>query len=73
MTRSMSLCLLCAQPMPGDAGICAFHVHDARDDWATGNRVMCDFVHRGIVAPWAETDADTSWLVGEFLDEALSP
>jgi hypothetical protein len=22
-----------------------------RDDWATGNRIMCDFIHRGIVAP----------------------
>ncbi len=21
------------------------------DDWATGNRIMCDFLHRGIVLP----------------------
>jgi|RhiMetdeSRZDD1v2_1073273.scaffolds.fasta_scaffold05272_13 hypothetical protein len=43
----MSLCALCGHPTL-DADLCAYHgtVHD---DWAVGNRVMCDFIHRGIV------------------------
>jgi len=27
----------------------AYHVLGDGSDWATGNRIMCDFVHRGIV------------------------
>ena len=27
------------------------HLFSRADDWATGNRIMCDFAHRGIVPP----------------------
>jgi hypothetical protein len=53
----MSMCALCAQPTTGRNGVCAFHFHYDRDDWATANRTMCDFVHRGIVPP-APADQD---------------
>jgi hypothetical protein len=45
----MSLCALCGHPTV-DAGLCAYH-GTVYDDWAIGNRVMCDFIHRGIVLP----------------------
>ena len=45
----MSLCIVCAQPMLGDTEVCVFHLYGQGDDWAVGNRVMCDFLHRGIV------------------------
>ena len=46
----MSLCAYCGHPT---AGLwCDYHANTPDgDDWATGNRIMCDFVHRGIVAP----------------------
>ena len=47
----MSLCALCAQPMLDGDDVCAFHLYGHGDEWATGNRIMCDFVHRGIVPP----------------------
>jgi hypothetical protein len=46
----MSLCALCGGPSYGADALCAHHLHPGPDDWATGNRIMCDFVHRGIVA-----------------------
>ena len=67
----MALCVLCAQPTLGDQDVCAFHVASLGDDWATGNRIMCDFLHRGIVHPLAgEPATDVEVLVGA-LDEAV--
>jgi hypothetical protein len=46
----MSLCAYCGYPTVG--AWCDYHANAPEgDDWATGNRIMCDFVHRGIVAP----------------------
>jgi hypothetical protein len=47
----MSLCALCAQPTSDGDDVCVFHLCGHGDEWATGNRIMCDFVHRGIVPP----------------------
>lgn len=47
----MSLCAYCGHPTSGSAGLCAHHALYDDADWAAGNRVMCDFVHRGIVSP----------------------
>jgi len=30
--------------------MCAHHVDSRADDWAMGNRIMCDFLHRGLVS-----------------------
>jgi hypothetical protein len=45
----MSLCTLCGHPAFGADALCAYHSSCEGDDWATGNRIMCDFLHRGIV------------------------
>jgi len=47
----MSLCALCAQPTLTERDLCVYHLYPHADDWAAGNRIMCDFVHRGIVPP----------------------
>jgi len=31
--------------------MCAHHVASYGDDWAMGNRIMCDFLHRGVSPP----------------------
>ena len=41
--------------------------------WATGSRVMCDFLHRGIVSPTPRELADDSIeLLVRSLEAALS-
>ena len=47
----MSLCIQCEYPTSGPDDMCAHHVASDADDWAMGNRIMCDFLHRGIVSP----------------------
>jgi hypothetical protein len=41
----MSLCALCGLTVPDGAGVCAHH-QNGDDDWASTNRIMCDFFHR---------------------------
>ena len=58
----MSLCAVCAQPTLGPD-----------DVWATGNRIMCDFLHRGALRPAARERADTlEFLVGALEEETVS-
>jgi hypothetical protein len=46
----MSACAMCGRPLSGnDASLCPQHVLATQDSWSTGNRIMCDFFHRGIV------------------------
>jgi hypothetical protein len=45
----MSQCALCRHPTPGPEGLCGYHAAAQGDDWAAGNRIVCDFLHRGIV------------------------
>jgi hypothetical protein len=47
----MSVCALCGHPTFGADGLCTYHSTSHGDDWALGNRIMCDFLHRGIVTP----------------------
>ncbi len=47
----MRVCALCGHPTFGADGLCAYHSTSHGDDWALGNRIMCDFLHRGIVTP----------------------
>jgi len=64
----MSLCVLCAQPTLGPGECCAYHLAGQTDDWATSNRVMCDFIHRGVVGTTPHGAADLSI---ELLDDSL--
>ena len=47
----MSLCALCGQPTLDSGSLCTYHNSGQGDDWAAGNRIICDFLHRGIVSP----------------------
>ena len=50
----MRLCPYCGHRAYGPGGMCPHHASAAEgDDWATSNRIMCDFIHRGIVTPVA--------------------
>jgi len=53
----MSLCASCGQPVGDGGDLCGYHALGDGGDWATGNRIMCDFIHRGIIAL---TPCDTS-------------
>jgi len=44
---TMSLCARCGHATI-DGGLCTYPGSE-HADWATGNRIMCDFIHRGIV------------------------
>src|SRR5712664_2839154 len=39
----MSVCVQCAQPTVGPDDLCSHHTVGHGADWATGNRIMCDF------------------------------
>jgi hypothetical protein len=67
----MSLRVLCAQPALGRDDVCAYHLDGHVDDWATGNRIMCDFLLRRIVRPVPRERSDALELLVEALDEAV--
>ena len=69
----MSLCVLCAQPTLTDGDLCVYHLYPHGDDWAAGNRIMCNFLHRGIVPPAPRERADDLELLVEDLDETVIP
>ena len=68
----LSLCVFCGQPLLGSDDVCAYHLHGQGDDWATGNRLMCDFLHRGVVPSSPSERSDGLELLVEALDEAVS-
>ena len=47
----MSLCAYCSLEMQSPGVLCVRHTNVFGEDWAAGNRIICDFVHRGIVPP----------------------
>ncbi len=47
----MSLCAYCGLPICRADVLCTHHTSVVSDDWAVGNRIMCDFIHRGIMTP----------------------
>ena len=69
----MTLCVLCAEPTLGDGEVCVVHFSAHGAEWATGNRIMCDFLHRGIVPPAPPDRLNALDVPTETLDEALVP
>jgi hypothetical protein len=71
----MTLCASCGLPVMGDMGLCDHHHGKAGDNWAIGNRIMCDFFHRGIVPPRLATDDrdDDFWTTAPTSPELLEP
>ena len=53
----MSLCVLCGLQLAGDSALCAHHDYGAVNGWAVVNRLMCNFLHRGIVPSGPSADA----------------
>lgn len=47
----MTLCAFCGYSTLGSPGLCSHHALSDGNGWAVSNRIMCDFVHRGIVPP----------------------
>ncbi len=54
----MTLCAYCGVEAP-PGGLCSRHTFAHGDDWAKGNRVMCDFLHRGVLPPVATELVDS--------------
>jgi hypothetical protein len=47
----MSLCASCGLELPGDGGLCPHHHCVYGEDWAEGNKIFCDWLHRRIEPP----------------------
>ena len=45
----MSLCASCGLQLITNPNLCPHHHAAHPDSWSEGNRILCDFVHRGIV------------------------
>lgn len=45
------MCPVCGLPVYGGGRICAHHPDTYGPNWAAGNKIMCDFFHRGVVPP----------------------
>lgn len=45
----MGLCASCGLSLSGDATLCPHHHAVYGDEWAAANRIMCDFLHRGVL------------------------
>jgi len=45
----MTLCASCGLQLAGEFALCPHHHCVYGDNWAIGNRIMCDFFHRGVV------------------------
>jgi len=54
----MTLCAYCGVQTTRTDAVCAHHACAFVDDWAIGNRVMCDFIHRGIVPPARDKETE---------------
>ena len=53
----MNRCALCNIEVPGRWSLCAHH--DAQEiGWAASNRIMCDFLHRGVPPPRVNAGAN---------------
>jgi hypothetical protein len=44
----MRLCVFCGARVEGDSDLCVHHHAAVEPGWASTNRTMCDFIHRGI-------------------------
>lgn len=51
MSGVQNLCALCGQRLVGRESLCAAHHTMAGEEWAAVNRIMCDFLHRGVATP----------------------
>ena len=50
----MSRCAHCGEVTLLGELLCDHHGMEEGDDWATGNRLFCDLLHRGVVVPYRD-------------------
>ena len=51
-TLAMSVCACCGLRTIGTEPLCAHHaLTSSDDDWASRNRLACDFIHRKVIPP----------------------
>ena len=51
-TLAMSVCAYCGLRTIGTEALCAHHAFTpSDDDWASRNRLACDFIHRKVIQP----------------------
>ena len=62
------MCISCGSPIIDGTSLCAHHETLTEFDWAFGNRLMCDFFHRGKVPGMGfVSDSETNVLFVEDL------
>lgn len=44
----MASCPFCGNDPNNDQGVCSYHVNVYEDTWAVSNRIICDWLHRGL-------------------------
>lgn len=44
-----NVCYICGSTLVERYYVCPHHIEVYGDNWAMGNKVMCDFFHRGVV------------------------
>ena len=47
----MTLCIACGSVTYNGRDFCDHHVRGEADNWAGGNRLLCDLLHRGVPIP----------------------
>lgn len=57
LVPAMTLCAACGVALTHDFALCPHHLGPTADDWATGNRIMCDLLHRGTAPPRLAPDS----------------
>jgi hypothetical protein len=63
----MSLCALCGIDTNTVDSLCGYHTGGTDADWARSNRLMCDFIHRGVVLATPAVDVN---VVADLLSQA---
>ncbi|MBI1848371.1 MAG: hypothetical protein HY294_09900 [Candidatus Rokubacteria bacterium] len=64
----MSRCGYCGAEIQGDDALCPYHHSGLGENWAEGNRLMCDFFHRGLIPARLAEDLrreDDCWIFVE--------
>ena len=70
----MSVCVQCGIERDDGALLCPQHERESLDTWAEGNRIICDWIHRGKLperAPDPQAE-DEAW-IRPWTPEVLRP
>lgn len=54
-------CIQCGSTDSSGVGLCMHHQFMNHDQWASANRIACDFFHRGVEPPRVESEVVVDW------------